>query len=797
MFKQKWQKLGMLICGFVILLRVICIIGSFFNIDRKECSYYEKDGASVGAIPITNISQKYIATHDRLHGLQIIVTGIPDDKVGSIGFKISDIEEIIYEGSIRLSKLTNDIPCDLYLNIPTKVGKEYRIFFNADSLCSSVPLMYFSDSSEYAPERSGSCSIDGKEYEGFIFMRYHYLEPLSVVEKVRKIACWLAIYLGVVFLLANPPKCNLVMILEVGIGIFYVEKNNASLDIFTSIFLIAVSFISVWNLKEKYIFLKQYLKTIHSKTMFWIAVFSVAFSLQGYYSFIYPEADIITLEKIAQFCMMFFWGLPLVITAVYWYEKLNTRIICSAGKIRTSLFVAAIVCMQAIPFAVTLAAFNPGITSVDTHCSLVEMAHSIQNSVDWHPVFYCLLLKAIISIWDSTYAVLFVQFLFWLAVMLEGFLLLRKKGWRDSLLLAVAFLIGTNISNNVMVCSIWKDIPYATTIMWLTIIIAKLIYGDNTKFIYAKLTMSLLLLFLIRQNGMVPYLIVSLCLLLYFKSKKITLTVAVSACLIAAIKGPLYSSLNIIRASEASVSKSGMYTGLAQDILGVYYFHGNISASSMRMILVFTDEEMLDYPYSTGTASLTMTDEDILMGDFIRNYVDTFVRNPILMSRVILARMEYIWNVYPAPGTTVYMPYTHTIDGFTGSYFHPASNNPVFPAWNDYYPARKLNFFTDALEKIINKSCDSLLLYTFHWRVAQYFVAALLGLIIIITTKKRKSLLLYAPLAGHILGLVLTTGWSDYRYYWPINLMAVWILLFLPVLENKAVCLKQSEEYYG
>ena len=73
-----------------------------------------------------------------------------------------------------------------------------------------------------------------------------------------------------------------------------------------------------------------------------------------------------------------------------------------------------------------------------------------------------------------------------------------------------------------------------------------------------------------------------------------------------------------------------------------------------------------------------------------------------------------------------------------------------------------------------------------EWRCGFF---SLLGLIAVSVLGARhgfkRYILLVAPVGGHILSLLLSTGWSDFRYFWPLNLMNMCIVLLSLVLMQK------------
>ena len=51
---------------------------------------------------------------------------------------------------------------------------------------------------------------------------------------------------------------------------------------------------------------------------------------------------------------------------------------------------------------IALVAFKPGISSPDTHSTMVTNAKNIYGMFDWHPFFYSLVTRKIEQVWDST-----------------------------------------------------------------------------------------------------------------------------------------------------------------------------------------------------------------------------------------------------------------------------------------------------------------------------------------------------------------------------------------------------------
>ena len=151
---------------------------------------------------------------------------------------------------------------------------------------------------------------------------------------------------------------------------------------------------------------------------------------------------------------------------------------------KTWKFVAASVLILLLPAVYILFAYNPGISSMDTVVTMVTNAQNLQGMADWHPAFYCMILSIIEKVWNSTYSIIIVQYFFWIYVVLELILYLRKKGIRESILIAVILFTGFNAGNIIHINTIWKDIPYTLSLFWALIIIGKISIYVNGIYIW-------------------------------------------------------------------------------------------------------------------------------------------------------------------------------------------------------------------------------------------------------------------------------------------------------------------------
>lgn len=183
------------------------------------------------------------------------------------------------------------------------------------------------------------------------------------------------------------------------------------------------------------------------------------------------------------------------------------------------------------------------------------------------------------------------------------------------------------------------------------------------------------------------------------------------------------------------------------------------------MINVMTNYNNDEYKYRP-TWSNQSPELDVDASIFIKNYIDTFLKNPVVMTRAIIDREDAIWDIYLGMDSTLDAAnYTGTEDSVRG--------------WNDYYPKRRyVSLYTQA-SAISAYTADSQWISAIEWRCGLFVLLGLISFIYLLIDKKvRKNIVLVAPIIGHILSLVLSTGWSCYRYFWPLNLMNLAYILF-------------------
>lgn len=780
---------------FIALVRIFCI-SLAEKVDKENYTSRIINIENAIEIPCTNLSQDFISPEGRLNKIHLIFTGIAEDKTGHIVLKIMSEDDLIYQTQVSLVYLNNWEWKDIFVNAEIKQDKEYKISLTASDDCIQIPNVLVVTKENASPESVSSYESNEK-MEGEIAIMFGYLQAPDAFERIVISSLWVLFLIIVYFSILNHKFIsrvfchiyeyfNRLVNLQVLISITetiacFIILNCSGIDFqeTTKILLISISLLVSLNMKEKQLFISNFADSAIKKYFLFFLYIYGGFALTGQRILIYPLNGKITLAGLFVFGIAVLWFIPVTWTILSLLSWMCDSIFeTEKNTFKTYNFICFCALLLLLPAVYNLYANNPGITTGDTLESMITSAHHLHGTTDWHPAFYCMVLRVILTVWDSTYMVIFVQYFFWVYVFIELFLYLRKKGITDTVLLFTAFLLGINAGNFLHLNTIWKDIPYVLSMLWSLIILAKLAFDyEEYKakwYIYFELIISLVGIFFYRKNGIVSFAIISVMLCIFLcHNKKIWYTLAITAAIIFTIKGPVYSYFEV-----QDTGKGGMYIGLSQDILGVYYAGGDVSEDTLKMINVMTNYKNSEYEY-TPTWSHSSYSLDVKPTKFIYNYLDTFINNPILMIKAVIAREDALWDIYMGQDSVLgCVNFYGTIDGNT--------------SWNDYYPARNYNSLFPLMAAFTDYTANTQWIAAIEWRTGLYMLLGMIAFVFAyIICGFKRYLLISAPIIGQILSLLLTTGWSDFRYFWPLNLMNIAsIFLLLVICRNQ----KESEK---
>lgn len=768
-----WKKWLFAICAVLVFIRIgyIVIRG---DLNKHYVITNDVDVTNAEEVSCATIVQPFSIDQDNLNKLEIILTGIADDKQGAITIQLFKSEELLYQTNVSLANINNSEWKQVYVNLPVKAGQEYILKMSSAESCTAIPNVLM--------------------VNGNLVVRYGYLAAPGRRDKAVNSSLWILLLLALYILMCEfdsimlrfnhlakdiekyMPMNIFLTITEVLLCMAVIGGSGIEFQSPTKVLLYTISIFSAYRLKDRNITVHKIFKKPSHKIWLYILYIYCAFSLVGQRLLIYPLNLTITIAKVFVFIITAIWSVPIVNSFIWLIDSGGKKLISERtqnanDKKRLILFMALIAALLVTPAAYNLFANNPGISSPDTVSSMLSNAKHLHGMRDWHPAFYCMVLRAIITVWDSTYAVILVQYFFWVYVMVEFLLYVRSKGIKDGVIVGVAAFSGFNAGNFIHLNTIWKDIPYTLSIFWALVILSKLLIDQEIYrskwYIYLEMIVSLVGVFFYRKNGVVSFVVMAIFMIFALrKNKKMWTALGITIAIIVYIKGPVYNYYEI-----EDTGRTGMYIGLSQDILGVYYNNGEISEDTLKMINVMTAYNNAEYSY-TPTWSEQSYGLEVEPSLFIKCYIDTFLRNPIIMSRAMIDREDAVWDVFAGQDSVLgCVNFTETMD--------------ANEAWAENYPKRIYRSLYDQMSAETAYTASNQWIAAIEWRCGLFTLLGFMAIVVLFAKNGfKKNVLLIAPIIGHILSLLLSTGWSDFRYFWPLNLMNICIILYTIILQR-------------
>jgi hypothetical protein len=296
-------------------------------------------------------------------------------------------------------------------------------------------------------------------------------------------------------------------------------------------------------------------------------------------------------------------------------------------------------------------AFSPGLMSGD---SLVQwtQVQTLQLN-DHHPVFDTLFLWLCSRLWNSPAAVAVAQILALALVVGWGLGLLVRRGLPLHAAWLVALLVGLSPVNWLYLNTIWKDIPYSISVLWMTILAFEMAISRGewlaSKLNWLALVLCALLVSLFRHNGAAVSLLFLAVLVLAYRARwRWTGTALVAVLLLRAlITGPVYQALNVKPAEPALQYGTLLYH------LGAHIRAGTprTDAESQALAALLPIEQ---WDYTPCTAEPIISLQELRMDAFSQHpavywqmALDFFLRRPWVDLRVALDSGELVYRLVP------------------------------------------------------------------------------------------------------------------------------------------------------
>lgn len=478
--------------------------------------------------------------------------------------------------------------------------------------------------------------------------------------------------------------------------------------------------------------------------------------------------------------LSFFWIRPIMQAFIALLITMGDDVTVAEHEIRLRIrFI--LIGIILLPCLLFLFAFNPAITTRDS-LFCFDMSHHLwranQIITDWHPPFYLFILSLLLRICDSVTFLVIVQCTYFAFIFVDGILFLFQCGFSKKVLGFFYLFIAFGISNIIQLVTLWKDIPYMISLMWLTILLMKFImrhdrYKEKIGW-YVQFLFAVILTCFFRQNGILPAISVIILLLIIMKfSKKIVCVSIVCLLLLITIKGPFYRSMGVVAQPQLK------YFALANDIMYSYYMGGDTSEKTMDIVNRITENEPDNFTYSPYWTYYNRNEPSgYSIGEFIGIYGENTIRNPKMALMAVLARNSVIWSIMKPLGEK-----PGCVNILTD--YHIPEQQLEYE-----YPYRAENFLTHPLEILCEWFTARMILYPFYWRTGIYNLLIIFMTALILCTHKKKKLMYlvpFVPILMNLAALLIASGWSDYRYFWPSMAISIFLFFYFLFISKKSI----------
>lgn len=553
---------------------------------------------------------------------------------------------------------------------------------------------------------------------------------------------------------------------------------EAEYDIVLRILCTVICYVCTLLLSKKKETFSQILKEKSAKATFIVSWLYFTFTIWG--AWYLDQDSVISLYQVLMYIVVAAWIYPIMAVITLCTDKAIIRMSESETKagegfsIRTKLIFGIIIVALC---SILLIAFNPAITSPDS-ANCYEEAYKIilgKPIGDDHPFFYKFLLSLIMRINTSISLIIMVQVVFYSVICVKSIDFLKKIGASTTSCVLLFILFGCAYNTLMQMVTLWKDIPYAVSMLWLTVLLAESVTlpvrGKREILWYAELVVAGTIVGFTRHGGLIPVYGALAVLFIGSKQKK-RIIIGILAVIVATlfVSFPLKKLLKV-----NNLSNSFKYSALLSDIEYVYYNGGELEESGLEFMDTLNARLPETYRYNPWYGSSLyppLEDESTL--DFIKIYLRTFAKNPALMTKGILVRNNYLWTIVrPEQG---------------GWSCVARMSETILPDDAEIrYPSRKNNILTDLFDKVISYVSYIPVVNMIYWRIGLYTFFILASFLLVALRKRKLSYVVpFAPILLNCFVLLVACVWPNYRYYWPNALLCGFLLIYcMAVLARK------------
>ena len=325
----------------------------------------------------------------------------------------------------------------------------------------------------------------------------------------------------------------------------------------------------------------------------------------------------------------------------------------------------------------SLLVFWPGIMSNDSVAQWTQNLSGDYN--DWQSAFYALVLAGLMKVWYSPALIAILQVLLFAFLVAWGLKALEELGVPKVFLYIISLVFAISPLNNLYAITIWRDIPYALAVLWLTLLILR-VYTSQGKWVTGKgwiwLAISAFLIAILRQNGIpVAFGLLVLLPIVYRKYwKQLIGSLLLTLLLFFFTKGPVYSFVGVDR------TKSGQSNLILLHHIAAHLEKGTELESDEEAYLD-SFLPISDWNYYCCYVGTISYDNDFKRDEFLASStenrklaLDLFLRDPGVDIQHTMCAGELVWRFID---NQCYMKSTHGFSSWKPGEVSWVINNDV------------------------------------------------------------------------------------------------------------------------
>jgi hypothetical protein len=415
----------------------------------------------------------------------------------------------------------------------------------------------------------------------------------------------------------------------------------------------------------------------------------------------------------------------------------------------------------ALVWGIYLLAFFPGMMSAD---SMVQWEQVLTGHfVDHHPAFHTFLLWLLTRIYLSPAIIAVAQIIALAFVAGLWFAFFEGLGIRRWVIWLVAFIFAVIPVNGTMVNTLWKDIPYSTAVLGLTLIIARVVVSKGKWIISISaqiiLGITAALVMLLRHDGPILAAGTLLLLILAYPNKWKPWLVSCLFCAILyfGIRGPIYKWVGVEKSSTLQEGALSLYS------IAAYAMQGSETDDLVSSI----ELNMLDWNCNIWTrispdTIKTDLNRSITPGQILANF---WHRIPNILLYDMRCARSMDWIVWDPNGEV-----------------RNASHVEVLVDKNPYgiLPDSKIPAMRDWIAKWVIRTSYDTNLNWFIWRPALFlYLNLFISAVLIIRNYYLRFGLLSAPILIQSITFTIILAEPNFRYHYAVYLIS---LISIPLL---------------